>query len=90
MIVTKRLGLNDDNLNIKGRRIPKRRVFMLNINLKDKEPSPGCLRGEPCHKALENQYMIIRVPQLYQQIQNRLIRQATYCYVATMSFGDCH
>jgi len=59
MIVTKRLGLNDENLNIRVRRIPKRRVFMLNINLIDNEPSPGYLWCEQCHKALENQYMIM-------------------------------
>lgn len=40
MIVAKRLGSND-NLNTKLRRIPKSRVFMLNVNLKNNEPSPG-------------------------------------------------
>jgi len=31
------------------------------------------VRGEQCHKALENQYMIMWVAPLYQQIQNRSI-----------------
>lgn len=73
MIFTKRLGSNDDSLNIKLRRIPKCHVFMLNVSLKGNEPNPGYLRGEQCHRALENQYMIMWVPQLYQQIQNRSI-----------------
>jgi hypothetical protein len=46
---------------------------MLNINLKDNEPSSCDLRSDQSHKAVENQYMLMRVPQIHQQIQNRSI-----------------
>jgi hypothetical protein len=92
MIVTKRLGLNDDNLNIKVKSIPKRRMFMLSINtnLTDNEPSPGYLRGERCQKSFRES-VYDNVSTTASSVYTKpLDRQATYCYVATMSFGEFH